>query len=58
MYSSSYGICKYFHNKLDLRGLSYSMVSDKEAEKIISANGKVSSNNGILSKVFGYFSGE
>lgn len=58
MYSSSYGICKYFHNKLDLRGLSYSMVSDKEADKIISTNGKVSSNNGILSKVFGYFSGE
>ena len=36
MYSSSYGIVKYFHNKLDLRGLSYSMVSEKEANNLIS----------------------
>ena len=35
MYSSSYGIVKYFHNKLDLRGLSYSMVSEKEANNLI-----------------------
>ena len=57
MYSSSYGIIKYFYNKLDLRGLSYSMVSDKEAEHLISTKEKVSSGN-IISKVFGYFSGE
>jgi cell division protein FtsA len=60
MYSSSYGIIKYFHNKLDLRGLSYSMVSEAEAESLISTKGKVSSknNDNIINKVFGYFSGE
>lgn len=60
MYSSSYGIIKYFHNKLDLRGLSYSMVSEKEANNLISTKGKSSNNfhDNIISKVFGYFSGE
>jgi len=60
MYSSSYGIIKYFHNKLDLRGLSYSMVSDEEANILVSTKGKSSSsfNDNIISKVFGYFSGE
>lgn len=57
VYSSSYGIIKYFYNKLDLRGLSYSMVSEKEADHLISTKEKVSSGN-IISKVFGYFSGE
>ncbi len=60
MYSSSYGIIKYFHNKLDLRGLSYSMVSEKEANNLVSTNEKSSNNfhDNIISKVFGYFSGE
>ena len=60
MYSSSYGIIKYFHNKLDLRGLSYSMVSEKEANNLISTKGKTLNNlhDNIISKVFSYFSGE
>lgn len=60
MYSSSYGIVKYFHNKLDLRGLSYSMVSEKEANNLISTKGKTlnNSHDNIISKVFSYFSGE
>lgn len=60
MYSSSYGIIKYFHNKLDLRGLSYSMVSEKEANNLISTKGKTlnNSHDNIISKVFSYFSGE
>lgn len=60
MYSSSYGIIKYFHNKLDLRGLSYSMINEKEANNLISTKGKVSNNfnDSIISKIFGYFSGE
>lgn len=60
MYSSSYGIIKYFHNKLDLRGLSYSMVSETEADSLISTKEKVSNKNhdNIINKVFGYFSGE
>lgn len=58
MYSSCYGIMKYFHNKLDLRGLSYSMIDANEAESLISTKEKVSSHDNIISKVFGYFSGE
>lgn len=60
MYSSSYGIIKYFHNKLDLRGLSYSMVSEKEEKVLISTKGKTSNNlhDSIIGKLFGYFSGE
>lgn len=60
MYSSSYGIIKYFHNKLDLRGLSYSMVSEKEASNLVSTKGKTSNilHDNIINKVFGYFSGE
>lgn len=60
MYSSSYGIIKYFHDKLDFRGLSYSMVSEKEANSLVSTDEKVSNKNrdNILSTVFGYFSGE
>ena len=58
MYSSCYGIVKYFHHKLDLRGLSYSMVSEKETDSLISTKGKVSNTDNILNKVFGYFSNE
>lgn len=58
MYSSSYGIIKYFHNKLDLRGLSYSMISEKEIDNLITAKGKVSGNENILNTVFRYFSSE
>lgn len=57
MYSSSYGIIKYFYNKLDLRGLSYSMINEKDAEHLLSTKEKVSGGN-IVSKIFGYFSGE
>lgn len=58
MYSSCYGIIKYFHHKLDLRGLSYSMVNEKEAESLVSTKGKNSNKDSILSTVFGYFSNE
>lgn len=60
MYSSSYGITKYFHDKLSLRGLSYSMVSEEEANSLVSINEKESKSirNNIIRTVFGYFSGE
>lgn len=58
MYSSCYGIIKYFHHKLDLRGLSYSMVSEKETDSLISTKGKMTNTDSILDKVFGYFSNE
>lgn len=60
MYSSSYGIIKYFNNKLDFKGLSYSMINEEEIEKMMSTKEKISAGNrdNIISKVFGYFSGE
>lgn len=58
MYSSCYGVIKYFHHKLDLRGLSYSMVSEKETDSLISTKGKMTNTDSILDKVFGYFSNE
>ncbi len=60
IYSSSYGIIKYFYKKLDLRGISYSMVSEKEAVNLESSEEKEANHfhDNIISKVFGYFSGE
>lgn len=60
MYSSAFGIIKYFHNKLDLRGLSYSMVDEEESESLISTKEKLANNfnDSIISKVFSYFSGD
>lgn len=57
VYSSTLGLIKYFHNKLELRGNSYTMVNEKEAENI-SSRVKNSTNDGLLSKVFGYFTGD
>lgn len=60
MYSSCYGILKYFHSKLDLRGMSYSMVSEKEANNLVSVKGKTADSfpEHIIGKLIGYFSGE
>ncbi len=57
MYSSCYGIIKYFHNKLELRGLSYSMI---EESKFSSTKEKESTglHDRIIDKVFGYFSND
>lgn len=59
MYSSASGILKYFHYKLELRGKTYSMFNDKKAEELISTKKKFSglTNDNIIRKVFGYFSG-
>ena len=40
MYSSSYGIIKYFINKLELRGREYSMFSDEEVSKRLELYGE------------------
>jgi len=59
MYSSSYGIVKYFYNKLDFKGLSYSMINEEDIEKMMSTKEKISGNrDNIIGKIFGYFSGE
>jgi len=57
-YSSCYGMIKYFHNKLDLRGLAYSMISSEDEKKLISNKDKTGNIDNIVSKIFGYFAGE
>ena len=37
-FSSCYGIIRYFHNKLDLRGKTYSMFSEEELNKLSEIN--------------------
>ena len=60
MYSSALGIIKYFYAKLELRGKTYSMMSEKQADDLVSTQKKMtgSTNESIISKVFGYFSGD
>ena len=58
MYSSCFGLIKYFHNKLDFRGVSYSMVNEEDSDKLIEVKDKVANKDSIINKVFGYFSGE
>lgn len=60
VYSSALGLIKYFHYKLNLRGNSYSMFNEKQIESLTSTKRKMTgtSNDSIIGKVFGYFSGE
>lgn len=58
MYSSSLGMIKYFYYKLESRGKTYSMLSESKEEELISTNKKrfETVNDGIIQRVFGYFS--
>lgn len=56
MYSSCYGLVKYFHYKLNLRELDYSMVD--MSDYTIETNDKAKSKDSILNKMFGYFKDE
>ncbi len=53
MYSSAMGINKYFYNKLELRGKTYSMFNEKKSEELISPKKKMINLNSdtIISKV-------
>ena len=53
-YSSCYGILKYFHDKLDLRGKSYNMFSEVDVENMSKVDSSDIINN-ISGKVFGHF---
>ena len=55
MYSSCLGLIKYFYNKLDFRGITYSMVKDEDSSKL---NNRDRNRDSILNKVFGYFRDE
>lgn len=54
MYSSAYGITKYFNDKLDLRGKTYNMISNEDIQTLRSNTSDTTSEN-MLSKVFGHF---
>lgn len=57
-YSSAAGITKYFHEKLELRGKSYSMFSEKKSVDLVSPKkhkAEDTTSDTIISKVFGYF---
>ena len=51
MYSSSYGIIKYFINKLELRGRDYSMFSEEDINKLVS-NATKDEDTKIFSRFF------
>ena len=57
MYSSAFGMIKYFYYKLESRGKTYSMFNESQAEELVSTNRKMlGMNDNIIHKVFGYFS--
>lgn len=54
-YSSCYGITKYFDDKLELRGKNYNMVNKSDVETLLSTDSSITTNENMLSKVFGHF---
>ena len=52
MYSSCFGLIKYFNSKLDFRGINYTMIKDEDLTK---DNNK---KDNIFNKFFGYFKDE
>lgn len=58
MYSSAFGMIKYFNYKLESRGKTYSMFNESQAVELVSTNRKMPgmANDSIIHKVFGYFS--
>ena len=54
MYSSSYGMIKYFINKLSIRGREYTMLSEDKQFRLIE-NRKNNEEGFKISKIFGYF---
>lgn len=56
MYSSTLGLIKYFTNKLEFRGITYTMVKDDDIVKLNLTKNR--NKDGILNKVFGHFKDE
>lgn len=57
-YSTAMGIIKYFHEKLKLRDINYSMFEDSELDEALMNNKKNLlniNNDTIVSKIFDYF---
>lgn len=57
-YSACIGNIVYFINKLKLKGKDYTMISDDEAEMMISSNNNRNAPESMLGKIFGYFFNE
>ena len=53
-YSSSYGITKYFDDKLSLRDKEYQMITKEDKDAMLSSDSNITNEN-MLSKVFGHF---
>ena len=53
-FSSSYGITKYFDDKLSLRGKEYKMIETEDVDTMLSIDSNIN-NESMLSKVFGHF---
>ncbi len=54
-YSSTVGIIKYFDEKLELKGKSVTMVSEKSLSNVYIDSSQAESKSSLLGKVFGYF---
>ncbi len=55
-YSSAAGLIKYYHQRLKLRGIEFSIFSEAEEEDFSGIHRKINvSDNSILGKLFGYF---
>ena len=58
-YSSASGVIKYYHDKLKLRNKQSSMFDNEQIANMLNnkKNIKKTTNDTIVSKVFGYFIG-
>lgn len=54
-FSSSYGLIKYFDDKLLLRGKSYDMINSDDKSSLMNIGQKVATNDNIINKLFGHF---
>lgn len=54
-FSSSYGLIKYFDDKLLLRGKNCDMISNDDKSSLIGIGQKIATNDNIVNKLFGHF---
>ena len=54
-YTTSLGMIKYFINKMGLREKDFSMISNEEANKLVTPSKGVRKDNAIFTKIFGSF---
>ena len=55
-YGTAIGMIKYYHSRLKLRGIDFSILNEEEQEELCGSGKKANvSDNSILGKLFGYF---